>query len=356
MSKRLFLSASILFSLVFALPGVASAHTCIPELKATVVDTGGILWNSSSNILTEDGQPLLLGTQGKSKGDVDSESPDGGWVLLDFGCFRDSAGPDLEIFEIGSVEGGEVYVGGLDAKTSLSPRLDGTFTETGWKYVKPTVPPHTDLACDGRETLPESDTKCPLADTWLALDIGKNDEAEYRYVYLWSDGSPKSENVYGGSSDFDVLRAKGAVEGIELSARIDGTTMQPFAGSLAVGANLQFSVKVGAEHVEEPATFDCAVASPYVAKGSLDVSTGVATFDCQYQELGNYVATVVVGDMTRSLDVRVVERNDFLSSSSGTGPVAGEAEQNVLRMFLWGVVLCLLGYGIVSMLRFMNKH
>ena len=80
MRERLLLSGFFLILAVLFLPTNAGASACVTLEKPVSVSKGGVLWNDASNILTEDSVALIMGTQGKSRGDDKHASPTGGWV------------------------------------------------------------------------------------------------------------------------------------------------------------------------------------------------------------------------------------------------------------------------------------
>lgn len=365
MRERLLLSGFFLILAVLFLPTNAGASACVTLEKPVIVSKGGVLWNDASNILTEDSVALIMGTQGKSRGDDKHASPTGGWVVLDFGCFVDSVGSDVEIFEIGKAEGGEIYLGSKSASVRFTPKSDGTIAETGWTYVKPSSPPHfvslqcpenTDVgcsidksfdfrACDGNETLPEASDKCPASDRWLKLDVGKNDGAQYRYVYLWSDGSKNADLAYGGSSDFDVVKVRSISSDIDLLAVVDSEEKQ-FVDFVPTGSTVKFVVNTSPDLIAIDGRYDCGESETSGNAGVLPAGQARRSFECQYTSEGVYVAKATISQLNDVTTVYVGQKAPS-PNTSGRGSLT---QPFGLKMFLWGVVVTLLGYCIVRMI------
>jgi len=306
----------------------AQNSTCVPLAVPQVVDSGGKLWSVTEKVTKQDGQALILGSH------TTSET---GWVTLDFGCFTDSPGPDLEVYEIGTAEGGEVYVG-----NTLPARKN-------WVHIP------ADLEGCGNESLPEKIGGCGVVgDKWLALDIGGNDGQQYRYVQIESDGSAIDEKTFGGSSDIDAVRVFAPDVSVDLFTRVDGED-QTSLNNLPVGSHVVFVAEVSGDYTSDMLyKFTCGTDSTF-KNGTMRTTEGEKHFACDYPQGGLYTATITLlspaGEISDTVPVAVGQslREDSYSSD---GPTSRPLP---LRLFIWGTIVALLGYAVIKFLHLGNN-
>src|SRR3989344_2053848 len=330
--------------------GVFAASECGPLVVPQVVSSGGTLWSPVDNIKTKDGKEFMLGTQGRILGDDEQTSPTGGWVLLDMGCFADLPGTDVKIYEIGKTEGGEVYVGSAIADTSFSPNASGNQNANGWSRVAEQIPPHykplfcqgdqkavcdnfKPFVCDGRESIPEAAEGCLSGDQWLNLNIGKEDGALYKYVYIWSDGSAKGDNANGGSRDFDVVEVTPPIFSVDLKADAgpasSGGASNGF-GDIVSGAvpgvHVLYTISaMGGQVAGLAYEFNCGLPENKSVTGKLDATGWAEGLSCDYPLATVYIATVKVnGPLGEGMDsVRVETHSPIVQNVTNLKSKAG---------------------------------
>ncbi|MCB0394182.1 MAG: hypothetical protein KDD25_06465, partial [Bdellovibrionales bacterium] len=132
-----------------------------------------------------------------------------GGFVMDYGCFMDQANSaDIVWFEHGYWEQGEVWVAESGVNTSLDSQ--GRLVSTsGWTHI----PPHANVAsCKKTQTIQRgSEEDCNGGNGGkLPLEIpGSNGNRRFRYIHVFSDGSPAGNPEGDARHDLKCLEVYG---------------------------------------------------------------------------------------------------------------------------------------------------